>query len=364
MIAPNAFTLAGPLLTIDRSATGVSVSISDAVLFPGTVSITVPGTMTVAVLVIVPVAVGAMAAVTVNVAVPLTMSVTSSLIGPLPLGLPHADPADATHVQLVKLMPAGGVSTTPAPATTFGPLLVATMVYVVVVPGTALPTPSVFVTARSALPVAASVACAGSGLVTPCADVKAPAPSVLMRLPLALATTLTWIRHDAFAAMLPLVRVTVPAPATAVSTPPQVLVAAGGVAMTMPTGSVSVRAVAVRASAFALVFRTLIVSCDTPPTRTVAGLNDLFSVTLVTTRVITAFAAAGLMKPSIEVTAPAAIVLVGAPAPAGVVMLTRIVHDVAAAPPASDPPASETLPPAAVTTPPQLFTRLGVADTT
>ena len=37
----------------------------------------------------------------------------------------------------------------------------------------------------------------------------------------------------------------------------------------------------------------LIVSCDVPPTATVAGLNDLFSVTLVIARVSVAFAAAG-----------------------------------------------------------------------
>jgi hypothetical protein len=145
--------------------------------------------------------------------------------------------------------------------------------------------------------------------------------------------------------------------------PPQVFAGKGAAAKAIPAGSVSTRPIVVSASALALVLRMLIVSVDTPPTRTVAGLNDLFSVTLVTTRVMTALAAAGLVKPSADVTAPAAIVLVGAPAPAGVVMLTRIVQDVAATPPASDPPASETLPPAAVTTPPQLLTRLGVADT-
>ena len=64
-------------------------------------------------------------------------------------------------------------------------------------------------------------------------------------------------------------------------------------------------------------------------------------------------------------TAPAAIVFVAAPAPAGVVTLTRIVQLVAAAPPASAPPASETtlVPDVAVTAPPQLLTRFGVADT-
>ena len=64
-------------------------------------------------------------------------------------------------------------------------------------PGVTLATPSVLVIARSATPVAASVAEAGSGFVTPCADVNAPAPSVLIRLPLALVTTLTVMRAGA-----------------------------------------------------------------------------------------------------------------------------------------------------------------------
>src|SRR6478609_3654574 len=96
------------VLLIARSACRVSVSVSDAVLLARLVSMTVPGTTIVAVLVIVPVALGAIDAVTVYVAVPFRSSVTSSLIGPLPFALPHADPADATQVQAVKAMPAGG----------------------------------------------------------------------------------------------------------------------------------------------------------------------------------------------------------------------------------------------------------------
>ena len=49
-------------------------------------------------------------------------------MGPLPLGLPQAEPAEATQVQLVNVTPAGGVSTTPAPETAFGPKLLATIV--------------------------------------------------------------------------------------------------------------------------------------------------------------------------------------------------------------------------------------------
>src|SRR5258708_28129770 len=243
-----------------RSACGVSASVSDAVLLPGTVSITVPGGTIVTVLVMVPVALAAMAAVTVYVAVPPLMSVTSSLTGQLRLALPHADPTEATQVQPVNVMPAGGLSTTPAPATSFGPLFLATIVYVVDVPGTTLPTPSVLVTDKSALPVAASVAEAASGLVTPCADVKRPAASVSMRLPLALATTWTWMLHVAFAARAPPVSMMVPAPATAVSTPPQEFTGSGAAATAMPTGSGPTRPVVESATALALLLRMLIVS--------------------------------------------------------------------------------------------------------
>ena len=109
----------------------------------------------------------------------------------------------------------------------------------------------------------------------------------------------------------------------------------------------------------------LIVSCDVPPTSTVAGLNDLLIVTLVTTRVTVALAAAALTNPCAELTAPAAIVFVPEPAPAGVVTLTRIVQLVAPAPTASAPPASVMVlvPEVAVTAPPQLLTRFGVAET-
>ena len=78
--------------------------------------------------VIEPVAPGAIAAVTVNVAVPPFRSVTGSLIGPLPLAVCMPSPPIATQVQPVNVTPAGGVSTTFAPATALGPLLRATIV--------------------------------------------------------------------------------------------------------------------------------------------------------------------------------------------------------------------------------------------
>src|SRR5215831_11114822 len=164
--------------------------------------------------------------------------------------------------------------------------------------------------------------------------------------------------------MLPFARLKLEAPATAVNAPPHVLVAVGGAAITIPSGRLSVSAAVVSASAFAPVLRTLIVSVETPPTRSVAGLNDLLSAIDVTTRVTVALAAAALTKPSAVVTAPAAIVFVPEPAPAGVVMLTETVHEVA--PVASVPPASEKLPApeVAVTVPPtQVVAAFGFEDT-
>ena len=363
---PGVYVALPSLLLTASADTGVRLSVSVAVLLPGVGSTTVGGTMMVTVLAMVPVAPGAIAAVTVYVAVPPLSSETSSLRGPLPLALPQADPTEAAQVQLVKVTPAGGLSTTFAPATAFGPALLATIVYVVLVPGTTFNTPSVLVTPRLATPVAASVAATGNGFDTPCADVNAPAGSGLIRLPAELATTLTWTRQLPLAAIDALVSDTDVAPASGVNVPPQVLLAAGAAATAMPIGKLSVSAPAVSAIALALVLMKLIVSCDVPPTRTVAGLNDLLIVTLVTTRVTVALAAAGLMKPWVELTALAAIVFVPDPAPAGVVTLTRIVQLEAAAPPGRAPPTSETVlvPEVAVAAPPQLLTRFGVVETT
>jgi hypothetical protein len=55
------------------------------------------------------------------------------------------------HVQVTPVRIPGGVSATVAPFATLGPALVATMVYVTGVPGTAVVWPSDFVMERSAL---------------------------------------------------------------------------------------------------------------------------------------------------------------------------------------------------------------------
>ena len=129
VVDPPAVTVVTPSsLVIARSASGTNVSVSDAVLLACALSTTVPGAVIVAVLVMEPVALDAIDALTVNVAVPVFNSDTSVEIGPVPLGVPHAEPALGVHVQLVNVMPGGGLSVTVAPATSLGPELLVTIV--------------------------------------------------------------------------------------------------------------------------------------------------------------------------------------------------------------------------------------------
>ena len=60
-------------------------------------------------------------------------------------------PPAATHVQVTPVSVAGKVSATVAPVTAEGPALEATMVYVTLLPGITVVTPSVFVIERSAV---------------------------------------------------------------------------------------------------------------------------------------------------------------------------------------------------------------------
>ena len=145
------------VLVIPRSACGVRVSVSVAVLLPGVGSVVPPGGVTVAVLASVPVADAATLAVSVNVAVPAGARLTVALMLPEPLaGQVEPVPA-ATHVHVAPLNAAGNVSVTVAPVTNDGPPLVATIVYVTGVPGTSAACPSVFVIDRSAVGVNVSV---------------------------------------------------------------------------------------------------------------------------------------------------------------------------------------------------------------
>jgi hypothetical protein len=93
------------------------------------------------------------------VAVPPATSVTVSLIEPVPDAV-QVEPADATHDHVAPLSDDGRVSVTVAPVTVDGPLLVATIVYVIEVPGVAAVAPSVLVIDRSAVGVSVSVSVA------------------------------------------------------------------------------------------------------------------------------------------------------------------------------------------------------------
>ncbi len=269
-----------------------------------------------------------------------------SLIGPDPE--PQIAPPAGTQVHAPNVTPAGGVSLTTSPATLFGPLLDTVIVYVVVPPGTAEATPSVFVTLRLTVPVAASVAVPCSGLVTPCVLAIAPGGIVLIRLPDTLARTVTASVQIAFALTLAPDSVTVVLLFTAVIVAPPhpapVNVGAGGFATTMPAGRLSVNPTPVRLMAPALLLRIWIDATEVPPTATVVGLNDLLTVTDAAASTRLAFAAA-LVTPSVVVTALAAIVLVWVPSgPAnGVATSSATVHDVFAAPPARLPPVIEKL---------------------
>jgi hypothetical protein len=146
-------------LVIERSPVGVNVSVSVAELLPGVGSVTEAGAATVAVLDRLPVAVVAIVAVSVKVAVPPGASVTEALMLPLP-DAGHVDPADAAQVHVAPDNVAGKVSVTVAAVALEGPLLVATIVYVTVVPGTSPIAPSVLVIDRSAVGVNVSVSVA------------------------------------------------------------------------------------------------------------------------------------------------------------------------------------------------------------
>src|SRR5262245_62362660 len=72
---------------------------------------------------------------------------------PVPLAAAQRELPAGGHVSVAVLRFAGMVSVTVTPATSLGPLLVTTMVYVVEVPATMVVFPSSFVTVRSAMSV-------------------------------------------------------------------------------------------------------------------------------------------------------------------------------------------------------------------
>jgi hypothetical protein len=146
-------------------ATAVRVSLSVALLLPGFVSVAPAGAVTVAVFVNVPVALTEIDATTVYVRVAPTGTFTVSLMLPVPDAVQLPPPA-ATQLHDALVIAAEKVSVTVAPIASLGPVFDTTIVYVVVVPGTAVVTPSVLVMARStsALSVSLSLAMAGDAL--------------------------------------------------------------------------------------------------------------------------------------------------------------------------------------------------------
>ncbi len=124
---PGTAVVAPSVLVIDRSAVGVSVSVSVAELFAGVGSVTPAGGATVAVLTSVPVAAAEIDPLTVNVTEAPTGRFTEALMLPLPLA-GHVPPAAPVHVQVTPLNAAGIVSATVAAVTADGPAFVATIV--------------------------------------------------------------------------------------------------------------------------------------------------------------------------------------------------------------------------------------------
>lgn len=174
------------VLVMDKSADGVSVSVSVAVLLFGVGSVVPVAGVTVAVFVKDPVAVPETVPFNVKVTVPLAATSTVVLILPLPLACPQLDPAEAAQVHVALVSVAGRMSETVAPNAALGPALLTTMVYVVWVPGTEDVALLVLVIARSdvALIVSVSVslllAVFGSGIFAGGVTV-----TVLLKLPVA-----------------------------------------------------------------------------------------------------------------------------------------------------------------------------------
>src|SRR5262245_56737645 len=114
---------------MERSARGVRLSVSVAVLLVGVGSVTPAGGVTVTVLVRVPVAERAMWTVNVKVTVALTSGSTVVARLPTPLVGPVTTPPPllAVATQLAAVTPAGRGSDTLAPITALGPRLLTTI---------------------------------------------------------------------------------------------------------------------------------------------------------------------------------------------------------------------------------------------
>src|SRR4051812_4962599 len=125
---------------MERSAVGINVSVSEAVLLAGVGSVVPPGSATLAVLVNEPVAEAEIVPVSVKVAVPPDSKEIEAPIEPEPEA-GQDDPADAVHVHVAPVIAPGTVSVTVAPGTTDGPEFETTIVYVIDVPGCSVVAP-------------------------------------------------------------------------------------------------------------------------------------------------------------------------------------------------------------------------------
>ena len=124
---PGTSVVEPSVLVMTRSAVGVNVSLSVAVLLPGTGSVIPAPTDAVAVLVRVPVAPAATVPVMTNVAVPPTGRSTATLMLPLP-DAGHVAPPPVEHVQVTPVRLAGTVSVTFEAGAEEGPAFDATTV--------------------------------------------------------------------------------------------------------------------------------------------------------------------------------------------------------------------------------------------
>ena len=111
------------VFVIERSALGVSVSVSVALLLAASASTTPPGAEIVAVLTSEPVAVASTVAVMVYVADAPTGRLTVVARSPVPFGSPQTAPDVAAQLQVAPVSAAGSVSATTASVTADGPAL-------------------------------------------------------------------------------------------------------------------------------------------------------------------------------------------------------------------------------------------------
>lgn len=116
------------VLAMRRFDCEMTVSVSLAELLPEVGSVEPDGLVMVAVFVSVPSASAATVAITVKLALPPFARLTVVLMLPAPVVAPQLEPLEAIHDQVALVSLAGRLSTTVAPDTALGPLLVTPIV--------------------------------------------------------------------------------------------------------------------------------------------------------------------------------------------------------------------------------------------